>query len=125
MREAQRPFTLMFCDNLQSNGDAARRALLAFVELRDRNTHGGQRRSGGELRNWIETNVAFPNSMVDRITPRTIEADRDFIADTSACAPNSGSDGALSAVGTGGQVLYRASRVGACRRDDDRRCGPV
>ena len=82
MREAQRPFTLMSCDNLQSNGDAARRALLAFVELRDRNTHGGQRRSGGELRNWIETNVAFPNSMVDRITPRTTEADRDFIADT-------------------------------------------
>lgn len=82
MREGRRPFTLMSCDNLQSNGDAARRALLAFAELRDRNSHGGGARSGGELRDWIEANVAFPNSMVDRITPRTTEADRNFIAET-------------------------------------------
>jgi mannitol 2-dehydrogenase len=81
MREGQRPFTLMSCDNLQSNGDAARRALLAFAELRDRNTHGGRIESGGALRDWIEANVTFPNSMVDRITPRTTEADREFIAE--------------------------------------------
>lgn len=82
MREGQRPFTLMSCDNLQSNGDAARRALLAFAELRDRNPHRGQPGSGGKLKDWIEANVEFPNSMVDRITPRTTEADRDLIADT-------------------------------------------
>jgi mannitol 2-dehydrogenase len=64
------PFTLMSCDNLQSNGEAARAALVAFADLR-----------GGGLRAWIETNVQFPNSMVDRITPRTTDADREFIAE--------------------------------------------
>jgi mannitol 2-dehydrogenase len=65
-----RAFTLMSCDNLQGNGEAARRALLGFAELR-----------GGGLRQWIEARVAFPNSMVDRITPRTSEADRERIAE--------------------------------------------
>jgi mannitol 2-dehydrogenase len=32
------------------------------------------------LRRWIESNVTFPNSMVDRITPKTTEAHREFIA---------------------------------------------
>jgi mannitol 2-dehydrogenase len=63
------PFTLLSCDNLQANGDTARKALLAFAELR-----------GGGLRSWIETHVAFPNSMVDRITPRTTDEDRERIA---------------------------------------------
>ena len=33
-----------------------------------------------ELRRWIENNVTFPNTMVDRITPKTTEEDRDRIA---------------------------------------------
>ena len=65
-----RGFTLMSCDNLEGNGEAARRALLGFAELR-----------GGGLRQWIEARVAFPSSMVDRITPRTSEADRERIAE--------------------------------------------
>ncbi len=32
------------------------------------------------LRDWIEAGVTFPNSMVDRITPRTSESDRERIA---------------------------------------------
>ncbi len=63
------PFTLMSCDNLQGNGHAARAALLAFAELKD-----------ARLRRWIEANVLFPNSMVDRITPRTTDADREAVA---------------------------------------------
>lgn len=63
-----RPFTVMSCDNVQSNGSVARKALLSFAGMRD---------SG--LQQWIERNVAFPNSMVDRITPATTDTDREFI----------------------------------------------
>lgn len=60
------PFTIMSCDNLQGNGRLARRAFTAFARLRDR-----------ELGDWIEQNVRFPNSMVDRITPATTDVDRE------------------------------------------------
>jgi mannitol 2-dehydrogenase len=53
-------FTLMSCDNLPHNGAVTRKALLAFAALRD-----------AELRDWIDSNVSFPNAMVDRITPMT------------------------------------------------------
>lgn len=62
------PFTLLSCDNLQGNGTVARRALMAFAELR-----------GGGLPQWVERNVTFPCSMVDRITPRTTPENRAFI----------------------------------------------
>ena len=62
------PFTLLSCDNLQGNGAMARRALMAFAELR-----------GGDLPQWIEQNVTFPCSMVDRITPRTTAENRALI----------------------------------------------
>ena len=52
------PFTVMSCDNLRSNGDTARRSTLGFAEAVD-----------PELAAWISGNVAFPNSMVDRIIP--------------------------------------------------------
>lgn len=63
-----RPFTVQSCDNVQENGLAARTALVTFAELRD-----------PALRQWIERNIAFPNSMVDRITPVTTEEERAFI----------------------------------------------
>ena len=63
------PFTLLSCDNLQSNGSTARKAVLAFAEARDKH-----------LQQWIEDNVSFPNSMVDRITPRTTVEHRERIA---------------------------------------------
>ncbi len=59
------PFTVMSCDNLQSNGDLAKRVFTAFARLRD-----------PELGGWVEREVCFPNSMVDRITPVTTDADR-------------------------------------------------
>jgi mannitol 2-dehydrogenase len=64
----QPPFTIMSCDNVQSNGEISKRMLLAFAELRD-----------PAIRNWLETKGAFPNSMVDRITPATTDAHREFV----------------------------------------------
>ncbi|MEA2169694.1 MAG: mannitol 2-dehydrogenase [Solirubrobacteraceae bacterium] len=59
------PFTVMSCDNVEANGEAARAALVAVAQLR-----------GGDLAEWIAREVAFPSSMVDRITPVTSEDDR-------------------------------------------------
>ena len=59
------PFTVMSCDNIQGNGDVARKSFVAFAALRD-----------PELGAWVEQQVRFPNSMVDRITPVTTDEDR-------------------------------------------------
>ncbi|MEU9887645.1 mannitol dehydrogenase family protein [Sphaerisporangium sp. NPDC051011] len=63
------PFTVMSCDNLPGNGDVARKAFVAYARLRD-----------PALGDWIDATVAFPNGMVDRITPVTTDADRAFVA---------------------------------------------
>jgi mannitol 2-dehydrogenase len=63
------PFTVMSCDNIQGNGHVAGAMIGAFAALRD-----------PELAAWIAAEVAFPNSMVDRITPVTTDADRDLLA---------------------------------------------
>ncbi|MEU4223681.1 mannitol dehydrogenase family protein [Nonomuraea sp. NPDC026600] len=65
------PFTVMSCDNIQGNGDVARRTFTAFARLAD-----------PELAAWMEREVAFPNSMVDRITPATTDEDREAVART-------------------------------------------
>ncbi|MBO3085745.1 mannitol dehydrogenase family protein [Cellulomonas fengjieae] len=54
------PFTVMSCDNIQGNGHVARTAVTAFARTRD-----------ADLADWIGQHVAFPSSMVDRITPAT------------------------------------------------------
>ncbi|MDQ4137261.1 MAG: mannitol dehydrogenase family protein [Actinomycetota bacterium] len=54
------PFTVMSCDNIQGNGEVAKTALTSFARLKD-----------PALGAWIAEAVAFPNSMVDRITPAT------------------------------------------------------
>jgi mannitol 2-dehydrogenase len=64
------PFTVMSCDNLQDNGYRSRRAFTAFARLRD-----------PELGDWVEREARFPNSMVDRITPVTTDADRAEVRD--------------------------------------------
>ena len=64
------PVTLMSCDNLQGNGHVLQKVLLAFTGL-----------SNPALQQWIEKNIAFPNSMVDRITPQTTPADIAFVAE--------------------------------------------
>jgi mannitol 2-dehydrogenase len=54
------PFTILSCDNIQHNGDVTRKMVLAFAYEQD-----------AELGAWIEKEVSFPNTMVDRITPVT------------------------------------------------------
>jgi len=61
-------FTIVSCDNLQGNGGLTRKAFTSFACLRD-----------PELGEWVEETVRFPNSMVDRITPATTDADREQI----------------------------------------------
>jgi len=63
------PFTVVSCDNMHRNGDAARAAVVGFARLRDE-----------VLARWIADRVAFPSSMVDRITPHTTLEQRDAVA---------------------------------------------
>lgn len=63
-------FTIMSCDNLQENGHIAQKSFLAFAKAVDET-----------LAKWMEENVTFPNTMVDRITPVTTNADRKTISE--------------------------------------------
>lgn len=60
------PFTVLSCDNLPHNGRIARIAVVSLAE-----------RISPELARWIETEVAFPSSMVDRIVPAVSLSDID------------------------------------------------
>ena len=61
--------TLLSCDNLPANGDTLRGLVLGFALQVDPALH-----------DWIATACTFPNAMVDRIVPRTSEADRARVA---------------------------------------------
>ncbi|MDN5581630.1 MAG: mannitol dehydrogenase family protein [Corynebacterium sp.] len=63
------PFTIMSCDNIQGNGEVAHATFVAFATSVD-----------AELGAWMDASVAIPNSMVDRITPETTDADREDVA---------------------------------------------
>lgn len=60
--------TIMSCDNIQHNGSVARAAFLGFAERKDPG-----------LARWMEEHIAFPSSMVDRVTPGTVAADRAYL----------------------------------------------
>jgi mannitol 2-dehydrogenase len=64
------PFTVMSCDNIPGNGHVSENAVAGLAELVD-----------PELARWIRANVAFPNSMVDRITPATTDRERGVLRD--------------------------------------------
>lgn len=63
------PFTVMSCDNLPGNGQVTRAAVAGLARLSD-----------PALADWVETHVAFPNGMVDRITPATGPRERAMAA---------------------------------------------
>ncbi|MDR1905201.1 MAG: mannitol dehydrogenase family protein [Treponema sp.] len=54
------PLTIMSCDNIPNNGKVLRKCVLAFC-----------RALYPETVSWVEESVAFPSTMVDRITPGT------------------------------------------------------
>ncbi len=64
------PFTVMCCDNIPHNGSVTREAVVETARLSD-----------PELALWIKGNVAFPNGMVDRITPATSDRERAMVRD--------------------------------------------
>ncbi|MEA3533885.1 mannitol dehydrogenase family protein [Rhizobium sp. CC-YZS058] len=65
------PFTILSCDNLPSNGATLKRLLVSFATARD-----------AALGAYVESSIACPSSMVDRIVPATTDEDRARIADT-------------------------------------------
>ncbi|CAM3931128.1 mannitol dehydrogenase family protein [Bordetella tumulicola] len=63
------PITLMSCDNLPSNGNTLRGLVLELANACDPALH-----------DWIAAHCTFPNAMVDRIVPRTVDTDRQRIS---------------------------------------------
>ncbi|MBP1846873.1 mannitol 2-dehydrogenase [Rhizobium petrolearium] len=62
------PFTIMSCDNIPGNGEVTENAVIGLAKLSD-----------PDFARWIHQNVAFPNSMVDRITPATGQREIDIL----------------------------------------------
>lgn len=62
-------FTVMSCDNLPGNGHVTQAAVVGLARLSD-----------PAFADWVDGNVAFPNGMVDRITPATGPRERALAA---------------------------------------------
>ena len=60
----------MSCDNVPHNGVVTRNAVTGLARLSD-----------PAFADWIAENVAFPNGMVDRITPATGDRERGIVRD--------------------------------------------
>ncbi len=65
-----RPFTVMSCDNIPGNGHVTENAVVGLAQLVD-----------PALAQWVRDNVAFPNGMVDRITPATSARETALLAE--------------------------------------------
>ncbi|MBK5144326.1 fructuronate reductase [Budviciaceae bacterium BWR-B9] len=52
------PFTVLSCDNIPENGHIVKQAVIGLAKA-----------SNAELADWINQNVPFPSTMVDRIVP--------------------------------------------------------
>ncbi|WP_419909516.1 mannitol dehydrogenase family protein [Hoeflea sp.] len=65
------PFTVMSCDNLPENGKVTRNAVAGLAGAID-----------PQLGVWVIQNVAFPNGMVDCITPATSDLERAMVRNT-------------------------------------------
>ncbi|MDF3152321.1 mannitol dehydrogenase family protein [Mesorhizobium sp. XAP10] len=63
------PFTVMSCDNIPHNGHVTSDGVIGLARLIDE-----------DLANWVSEHVAFPNGMVDRITPATTDRERGILA---------------------------------------------
>ncbi|MFI3287132.1 MAG: mannitol dehydrogenase family protein [Rikenellaceae bacterium] len=63
--------TILSCDNLQHNGDTCKKVFREFFAKQDT-----------AVLEWVDSNVTFPNSMVDRITPATTPSDVERINET-------------------------------------------
>ncbi len=66
------PITIISCDNLSENGNATARTIGGLLVSLDRG-----------VAHWVEDHVQFPSTMVDRIVPKTTEADIALLATES------------------------------------------
>lgn len=64
MKEGAPPLTIMSCDNMPANGVTLRNVVLDYAAERSR-----------DLRKYVEENITFPSTMVDRIVPTTTDKD--------------------------------------------------
>ncbi|MBJ3783271.1 mannitol dehydrogenase family protein [Devosia sediminis] len=64
------PFTVMSCDNIPGNGHVTENAVAGLAALLD-----------PDLAAWVKASVAFPNGMVDRITPATSDREKSLLAE--------------------------------------------
>ncbi|WP_299373771.1 hypothetical protein, partial [uncultured Kiloniella sp.] len=55
--------SILCCDNIRQNGKVLERNFLSYLHFMDRH----------DLAQWVQNNVTFPCSMVDRITPRSTQ----------------------------------------------------
>lgn len=73
-QQSLKPFSVMSCDNIQGNGHLVKKAVLELACLQN-----------STLAEWIETNVSFPCTMVDRIVPAATEASLNEVASYLKC----------------------------------------
>ncbi|QYO75906.1 mannitol dehydrogenase family protein [Devosia salina] len=71
------PFTVMSCDNIPGNGHVTENAVAGLAALID-----------PDLADWVTSSVAFPNGMVDRITPATSPREIALLAANFGVADN-------------------------------------
>jgi mannitol 2-dehydrogenase len=71
------PFTVMSCDNIPGNGHVTENAVVGLAALVD-----------PPLAQWVRDNVAFPNGMVDRITPATSAREVSLLAENFGIEDN-------------------------------------
>lgn len=57
------PITILSCDNIPGNGEVTRNVVVALAKEQD-----------AALARWIEENISFPSTMVDRIVPAVTPA---------------------------------------------------
>lgn len=65
-------FSIQSCDNIQGNGHIIEKMLLSYIKVAE-----------PEILAWVKSNVSFPNSMVDRITPSTSSLDISKLKESS------------------------------------------
>lgn len=102
-----KPITILSCDNLSANGRKLRQAVSDFLGAK-----------APSALDWLGENAAFPDTMVDRITPRLSDTAK---AEISAAA----GDGALTVVGTEAFSEWIIEDRFAAARPDWERAGAV
>ena len=108
-RPGSPPFTVMSCDNLPGNGHVTQDAVAGLAALSD-----------PELADWVRANVAFPNGMVDRITPATGPRERALAAKLRTGRSGACHLRAVPPMGAGGRFPRRPPAAGRGRASPSR-----